>query len=211
MHESPPLYTVLVGGSINKNSTGAILKNKMKSTKPQKSLEEIKFEQQMQELAASLLFPLVVIVALLIHFTLSLYHFPSPKTSSFNSHLQGFIPSVFIPFLLFSRTGFFGKYLTGRDNPVRRMVVSFSLLASYMVSWVLVILDKTMLVDRPGVRQLGIIMGFVMGSWFGLLGSSASELMEIAENNGKAMNRKARRQKAKDDSKKEKVPPKKRN
>ena len=174
----------------------------MRTTKALKSAEELNFEQQMQELAASLLFPFVVVIVLLIHFTLVLYHFPSPKTSFFNSHLQGFIPSVFIPFWLFSRTGILGKFLTGKEFPVRRMVVSFTLLASYVVSWVIIILDKTMMVERPGVRQLGIFMGLVVGSWFGLLGSSASELMEIAENKGKVLNRKARRQKAKEDTKK---------
>lgn len=143
------------------------------------------FEEQLQELSGKLMFPLATGTLLLFHFGLALSIFPSPKGAHFNAHLQGFL-CLFLPYFLFERNGPIGKrYFDGFESTLRR-VFSWACMGVYGVLWLMMLADRTLVSARPGARMMGVFMGLVVGTWLGLLSSSAALLLEMMDKQKKS-------------------------
>ena len=148
-----------------------------------KTEEPLDFEEQMQEIAGNLMFPIATGSVLIFHFGLALLFFPLPKYTHFNSHLQGFL-LLLLTYYLFERNGPLGslKFFEGFESWGRRMV-SWACIGSYAILWLMVLVDRTLIGERPGARIMGAIMGGILGIWLGLISSSSSYLLETMEKN----------------------------
>lgn len=162
------------------------------STAPRKSQQQqqkktteepLDFEEQMQEIAGNLMFPIATGTILILHFALALLFFPVPKYTHFNLHLQGFL--LLLPlYYLFERHGLLGscKFFEGYESWGRRMV-SWVCMGAYGILWLMILVDRTLIGERPGARVMGAVMGSVLGIWLGLISSSSAYLLEMMEKN----------------------------